>query len=92
MKKEDDPFKNFNDIISLVLVLIVIVLFFGFLFSCSPKARMYNIYLEHQPNEPLYTTSSIEDAFEYYEQYKPFHSDMYITTIGEENNLITLKK
>ena len=49
---------------------------------------MYHIYLEHDPREPLYSTSSLKDAQEYYEYYKPFHSDMYIQTTEQENNLV----
>lgn len=52
---------------------------------------MYHIYLEHDPREPLYSTSSLKDAQEYFEYYKPFHSDMYIRTTKENNNLVILK-
>lgn len=52
---------------------------------------MYYIYLEHDPREPLYSTSSLKDAQEYYEYFKPFHSDMYIQTTEQENNLVILK-
>ena len=52
---------------------------------------MYHIYLEHDPREPLHSTSSLEDAQEYYDQYKPFHSDMYIRTTQQENNLVIYK-
>ena len=65
--------KNIDRFLIIILVLIII----GFLCSCSSKTT-YNIYLEHQPQEPLYTTSSLEDAQDYYNQFKPFHSDMYL--------------
>ena len=39
----------------------------------------YEIYLEHQPQEPLYVTDSKSDAQDYYDEYKQYHSDMYIT-------------
>jgi hypothetical protein len=72
----------------LFLLVCAILIFF---FSCSSKASMYHIYLEHQPSEPLYSTSSLKDAQEYYKQFKPFHSDIYIRTIEQENNLVILK-
>ena len=59
--------------------------------SCNSQASMYHIYLEHDPREPLYSTSSLKDAQEYFEYYKPFHSDMYIRTTKENNNLVILK-
>lgn len=86
-----NPFDEFRSLINKILVLIILVAIFLFLFSCKTNASMYNIYLEHQPNEPLYSTSSLEDAKEYYRYFKPFHSDMYITTIEENNNLVILK-
>ena len=86
-----NPFDEFNSLINKIFLLIVFVAIFLFLFSCKTKTSMYHIYLEHQPSEPLYTTSSLEDAQEYYKQFKPFHSDMYIITIEENNNLVITK-
>lgn len=84
-------FKLFSDFISAVLVVLMLLALIIFLCSCSPKASMYNVYLEHQPNEILYSTSSFEDAQKYYNQFKPFHSDMHISTTQQENNLVILK-
>jgi hypothetical protein len=86
-----NPFDEFRSLINKIFILIILITIFLFLFSCKTNASMYNIYLEHQPNEPLYSTSSLEDAKEYYRYFKPFHSDMYITTIEENNNLVILK-
>jgi hypothetical protein len=74
----NDPFENFSNFISLILMIVIVVLFLGIIFSCSNK-DMYHIYLKHQPDEVLYETDSLKDAEDYYNQYKPFHSDMYIT-------------
>jgi hypothetical protein len=89
--KKDDPFETFNNFISLVLIAIIVTMFLGIIFSCRSNDNMYHIYLEHDPREPLYSTSSLQDAQEYYEYYKPFHSDMYIQTTEKENNLVILK-
>ena len=78
MRQEDDPFENFNNLISLILTILIVIVFLGIIFSCSNK-NMYYIYLKHQPDEVLYETNSLEDAEDYYNQFKPFHSDMYIT-------------
>ena len=78
MRKQNDPFDTFNSFISLVLISIIVVLFLGIIFSCSQNSKYY-IYLEHQPNDILYETNSLKDAKDYYNQFKPFHSDMYIT-------------
>lgn len=86
-----NPFDEFNSLINKIFLLIVFVAIFLFLFSCKTKTSMYHIYLEHQPSEPLYTTSSLEDAQEYYKQFKPFHSDMYIRTTEQDNNLVIIK-
>ena len=73
--------KNFDFMDKMIdkglLALFVLALLIFFL-ACSNKVT-YEIYLEHQPQEPLYVTDSEEDAQDYYKQYKPFHSDMYIT-------------
>lgn len=71
------PFDNFNNLISFIFILII-VLTCLLLFSCSSK-NTYYIYLKHQPNDVLYETNSLKDAEDYYDQFKPFHSDMYIT-------------
>ena len=76
--RKDDPFDTFNSFISLVLIGIIIIVFLGIILSCSNK-NTYYIYLKHQPNEVLYQTNSLKDAEDYYNYYKPFHSDMYIT-------------
>lgn len=86
-----NPFDEFSSLINKIFLLIISITIFLFLFSCKTKTSMYHIYLEHQPSEPLYTTSSLEDAQEYYKQFKPFHSDMYIITIEENNNLVITK-
>jgi len=86
-----NPFNEFSSLINKIFLLIIFVTIFLFLFSCKTKTSMYHIYLEHQPNEPLYSTSSLKDAQEYYEYFKPFHSDMYIQTTEQENNLVILK-
>ena len=49
----------------LFLLVCAILIFF---FSCSNKVT-YEIYLEHQPQEPLYTTDSEKDAQEYYNYF-----------------------
>jgi len=84
-------FKIFSDFIGVVLLALLLLALIIFLCSCKPQASMYHIYLEHDPREPLYSTSSLKDAQEYYEYYKPFHSDMYIQTTEQENNLVILK-
>lgn len=84
-------FKIFSDFIGVVLLALLLLALIIFLCSCKPQASMYHIYLEHDPREPLYSTSSLKDAHEYYEYYKPFHSDMYIQTTEQENNLVILK-
>ncbi len=72
---------NFHDMDKMIdrfLVFLLVCAILIFFFSCSNKVT-YEIYLEHQPQEPLYTTDSEKDAQEYYDYFKPFHSDMYIT-------------
>lgn len=73
-----NPFEQMDRVINKILLSLVVCAILIFLFSCSNKVT-YEIYLEHQPQEPLYVTDSEEDAQDYYKQYKPFHSDMYIT-------------
>ena len=86
-----NPFDEFSSLINKIFLLIILVTIFLFLCSCQSQASMYHIYLEHDPREPLYSTSSLKDAQEYYEYFKPFHSDMYIQTTEQENNLVILK-
>jgi len=80
-------FDRFWNFISSIFVFLAFVTLIIYLCSCQPKsATMYYIYLEHQPHDPLYITDSHQDAKNYYEQFKPFHSDMYIiASIGEKN-------
>jgi hypothetical protein len=84
-------FRFLDKMIDRFLLFLLVCAILIFFFSCSSKASMYHIYLEHDPREPLYSTSSLKDAHEYYEYYKPFHSDMYIQTTEQENNLVILK-
>ena len=86
-----NPFDEFRSLINKIFLLIIFITIFLFLFSCKTKTSMYHIYLEHQPSEPLYSTSSLKDAQEYYKQFKPFHSDIYIRTIEQDKNLVILK-
>lgn len=74
---------NFHDmdkLIDRILLFIFVCAVLLFFFSSCGQKTTYYIYLEHTPDEPLYTTSSLEDAEDYYKQYKPFHSDMYIVS------------
>ena len=87
MKKEDDPFMNFSKFISAFLIAMLFLSILILATSCSTKQVRYDIYLEHQPSEPLYTTFSLEDAEEYFKQYKPFHSDMYIISTNEDYSM-----
>jgi len=86
-----NPFDEFRSLINKIFLLIIFITIFLFLFSCKTKTSMYHIYLEHQPSEPLYSTSSLKDAQEYYKQFKPFHSDIYIRTIEQDKNLVIIK-
>ena len=83
-----NPFDDIDKKIDIFLLVLFVLAVIVFLCACGSKTSMYHIYLEHQPNEPLYTTSSLKDAQEYYDYFKPFHSDMYITTIDKDNNLV----
>jgi len=91
MRKEDDPFMNFSKLISAILITMFFLSILILATSCSTKQVRYDIYLEHQPSEPLYTTFSLEDAEEYFNQFKKFHSDMYLVSTDEEYAL-TIKK
>ncbi len=83
--------KSFSDFIGVIFVILTLLALIILLCSCSPKASMYNVYLEHQPSEILYSTSSFEDAQKYYDQFKRFHSDMHISTTQQDNNLVIYK-
>ena len=86
-----DYFDHFNKRISQILFLLFLLSLLIFFTSCGSKISMYNIYLEHQPSEPLYTTSCLKDAQEYYNKFQPYHSDMFIRVTEEDNNLVILK-
>jgi hypothetical protein len=73
-----NPFEQMDRVINRILLFLVVCAILIFLFSCSNKVT-YEIYLEHQPQEPLYITNSESDAQDYYNEYKQYHSDMYIT-------------
>lgn len=91
MRKQYDPFMNFSKFISAILIAMLFLSILIFAISCSTKQVRYDIYLEHQPSEPLYTTFSLEDAEEYFNQFKIFHSDMYIAST-DEDFVLTIKK
>ena len=73
-----NPFEQMDRVINKILLSLVVFTILIFLFSCSNKVT-YEIYLEHQPQKPLYVTDSKSDAQDYYDEYKQYHSDMYIT-------------
>ena len=73
-----NPFERMDRVINRILLFLFVCCILIFFFSCSNKVS-YEIYLEHQPQEPLYVTDSESDAKDYYNKYKQYHSDMYIT-------------